>query len=40
MGRGQMNGGLPPQWTGGNNLTDLFGISGPGMVMGKCNTQA
>ncbi|CAC5424935.1 EIF4G [Mytilus coruscus] len=30
-GHGQMNGGLPPQW--GNNLTDLFGMSGPGMVM-------
>ena len=38
MGRGQMNGGLPPQWTGGNNLTDLFGISGPGMVMGTIGT--
>lgn len=38
MGRGQMNGGLPPQWPGGNNLTDLFGMSGPGMVMGTIGT--
>lgn len=30
-----MNGGLPPQW--GSNLTDLFGMSGPGMVMGRLN---
>lgn len=35
-GHGQMNGGLPPQW--GNNLTDLFGMSGPGMVMGTIGT--
>lgn len=30
-----MNGGMAPQWQGGNNLTDLFGMSGPGMLMGK-----
>lgn len=35
-GHGHMNGGLPPQW--GSNLTDLFGMSGPGMVMGTIGT--